>query len=151
MNELMPQYKQLAGLILEGKTFDLKEDTDALGSVWEVMVAYFRKDWPNKPKYIDIETAGESYQMHFTAAKKYLAEEGTPVYVCKKIRDDGGLSTKNEFITIDPSYRNAKENDYDRILNRAGHCVNSTNNEIVSKHPERSFEFKSETTKRLTE
>ena len=47
MRKKLAQYRQLAGVIVEGKIFDLSEDEDNLRNIWEVVGRFRRLKWTN--------------------------------------------------------------------------------------------------------
>lgn len=129
-------YKVIANAIMEGKTFDVTENELGATKVSQLIADKILENEPlfskvqNLPHYVGIADRNLSYAIY------YLQEVlGTTVY-----RSKNGDSRNLEYLTIDPTYRDAKDKEIERIRKLVGSVLRSSRDQLSIVAPQRKFD-----------
>ena len=102
---------RMADAIIEGRTFDLKDDGGGWKTVVELLANYMLRKLPERDRFIYLGNGFlDSTRNNFGNAIRFVEDNGYTVY---KHRPAG--KTMLEFITIDKGYREADRCEVERI------------------------------------
>ena len=118
-------YITIADAIQEQKTFDLQEDTGGWPKIHWLVANYMLRDYTDSDRHRLLDSTVGKIERNLSVAIDYLQEQrGIPVY---KIVCNGKDENKKNIdcITTDSEHRDAKIENWDRILKRAKSGFNS--------------------------
>jgi len=115
-----PFYAILGETFME-TTFDLDEDTGGWTTIHELIAKHLLRDYNERETHLLMDSHIGMVKRNFYQAKDYVESHlGRPVYL---IKEPKGKNIK--CVTTDPDYRNAKEENYKRIVRN---CTNAVKN-----------------------
>lgn len=127
--------QKIAEAIIEGRTFDITENQDGFTTVTE-MIAKKMCDGLSLAQVIEFHPRyHEMVKKNLGHATKYIQNEmNVPVY--KSISPGGKFI---EYLTIDPDYRDAKNDEINRIGGIISRCLSSQKEQFEIISPRRDF------------
>lgn len=142
--EKAPFYKKLAEHIEEQRTFDMRSDTEGYPTVHWLIARSLLSKCTEFDRHQLLNSYVTNVKNSLFLAIEYL--EGVGVLVYRAIPK----GTKSiQFLTIDPGYEKAKQEDFDRQKNRMVSGLKSFDKNIRLKYPDKLAIVGSDT-KRLT-
>ena len=139
-----PFYKRLAEHIVEQITFDMRSDTEGYPTIHWLISRSLLSKYTEFERHQLLNSYVTNVKNSLYLAIEYLEQIG--IYAYRSIPK----GSKNiQFLTIDPDYEKAKQEDFDRQKNRMVSGLKSFDKNIRLKYPDKLAIVGSDT-KRLT-
>lgn len=135
-----PFYIRLAEHIKQKRTFDMRKDTGGYPTIHWLIARSLLENYPEYDRFELLRSYVGQVKNSLHVALDHLREQGILSY-----RSVPKATKKVLFITLDPSYDEAKRRDYSRQVNKTLINVRSFRRNINETHPDKAFVIRGET------